>query len=105
MHAAWHGRAKVVEYLLKKAKGNPTIVNFRGNTALHFAHEQDHVEVVKLLEASHLWNKEAKLQMKALSLIKKKLGGRTAPEPEPQKKERKMKRKSSSQESKPAKIK
>jgi ankyrin repeat protein len=47
--AAYHGHVELVRYLLQRG-ADPRLENREGHTALHFAQEQHHAEIVKLLE-------------------------------------------------------
>ena len=47
MHATWFGYAEVVDFLIHNG-ANVNLHNNRGNTALHFAYENNHVKIIKV---------------------------------------------------------
>ena len=47
MHATWFGYDKVVDFLIDNG-ANVNLQNNRGNTALHFAYENNHKKIIKV---------------------------------------------------------
>ena len=49
MYAAWKGYLDIVQYMILKHSADPTIVNYKGGTALRYARYGGHTELVKFL--------------------------------------------------------
>ena len=70
MHATWYGHIEVIEILLN-AGANINLQNKRGNTALHFAYENNHEKIWLLLREQGAVDLKNQIGILPLKLAKK----------------------------------